>query len=466
MMTNHRAGNGLAGQGLAGQGLAGNGLARLGFAAEIAAFAERHGPITIGLAGAGQMGTDIVVEVALMPGVRIGAVSEIRPQAAIDAALMAGHAADDVVTGATAAAIDRAIEAGKIAVTESYEALCAAGRIDVVIDATGNPNIGTLVALEAMRHGKHVVMLNVEADITIGRFLKEEARKAGVVYTGAAGDEPAATLELMGFAQSLGFDIVAAGKGKNNPLKFDAMPEDYEAEAKARNMNARMLVEFVDGSKTMIEMVAVANATGLVPDVPGMHGPSATRDQLAQVLATKQDGGILNRSGVVDYSIGKGVAPGVFCVVKPRHERVTERMTDLKVGPGPCYALLRPYHLTSLETPLSAVRAVMHKRPDMQPLDHPVAECVAVAKRDLAVGERLGKIGERDYRGFAMRWIEAREGGALPLGLAEAAKVVTPIKAGQRLTYENCVPDDALVVTQTRRRLDQTDARFVTAQGS
>ncbi|SEC19664.1 Predicted homoserine dehydrogenase, contains C-terminal SAF domain [Rhizobiales bacterium GAS191] len=464
MMTNQIVGNGNAGIGLAGNGSTGMGLAKMGLAAEIAAYAEHHGPVTIGLAGAGQMGTDIVVEVALMQGVRIGAISEIHPQAAIDAALMAGHAAGDVVRTETASAIDGAIEAGKVAVTESYEALCAAGHIDVVIDATGNPNIGTLVALEAMRHGKHVVMLNVEADITIGRFLKEEARKAGVVYTGAAGDEPAATLELIGFAQSLGFEIVAAGKGKNNPLKFDAMPEEYEAEARARNMNARMLVEFVDGSKTMIEMVAVANATGLVPDVPGMHGPSATREQLAQVLATKQDGGILTRSGVVDYSIGKGVAPGVFCIVKPRHERVTERMSDLKVGPGPCYALLRPYHLTSLETPLSAVRAVMHKRPDMQPLDHPVAECVAVAKRDLGPGQKLGKIGERDYRGFAMRWIEAREAGALPLGLAEAAKVVKPVKAGEKLTYENCVPDDGFVVTQTRRRLDQSDARFLPAQ--
>ncbi len=139
-----------------------------------------------------------------------------------------------------------------------------------------------------MKHGKHVVMLNVEADITIGRFLREEADKAGVVFTGAAGDEPACTLELISFAQSCGFEIVAAGKGKNNPLKFDAMPEDYEAEAKARNMSPRMLVEFVDGSKTMIEMTAIANATGLVPDVPGMHGPSATREELAQVLCTEE----------------------------------------------------------------------------------------------------------------------------------------------------------------------------------
>lgn len=432
------------------------------FAAELLQRAESQGPITIGLAGAGQMGTDIVVQVALMPGMRIGAISEVRPQAAIDAALLAGHDRSDIVQAANASAIDRAIEAGKIAVTEDLHALASAGRIDVIIDATGNPNIGTLFALEVMKNGKHIVMLNVEADITIGRFLKEEARKAGVVYTGAAGDEPACTLEIIGFAKSLGFNIIAAGKGKNNPLKIDAMPADYEKEAAERNMNARMLVEFVDGSKTAIEMVAIANATGLVPDVPGMHGPTATLDELASVLCPREDGGVLHRKGVVDYSIGKGVAPGVFCIIETRHPRVLERMVDLKVGKGPYFTIFRPYHLTSLEVPLSAARAVVYKRADMEPLDHPVAEAVAVAKSNLGQGHSLGMIGENDYRGFAMTWEDARAKGALPLGLAERAKVVKPVKTGEFLTYENCVPDDSMVITQIRRRLDQSDGRFVT----
>lgn len=437
-----------------------DGIAEVGFAAGIAAHAKSRPPVTIGLAGAGQMGTDIVVQAFLMPGVRLGAVSEVRVDLAIAAIEMAGRSRDDIVMARTAQEVDAAIEAGRVAVTEDFNALCGSGRVDVVIDATGNPNVGTQIALAAMAEHKHVVMLNVEADITIGRFLKEEARRAGVVYSGAAGDEPAATLEIIGFAQSLGFDIVAAGKGKNNPLKFDATPDEYEDEARRRNMGARMLVEFIDGSKTMIEMTAVANATGLVPDVPGMHGPSATREQLAQVLCTKADGGILERSGVVDYSIGKGVAPGVFCIVKPRHPRVLERMIDLKVGPGPCFSIFRPYHLTSLEVPLSAIRAVIDQRPDMQPLDRPVAECAAVAKRDLVPGQVLGKIGEYDYRGFAMRWEMARDGNAMPLGLAERARVTKPVKAGQRLTYDNCAPDESLLITQIRRRLDQSDAQF------
>jgi predicted homoserine dehydrogenase-like protein len=423
----------------------------------------RSKPVTIGLAGAGQMGTDMVVQIALMSGLRLGAIAEVDRKAALDAALLAGHRREDIADAGTAPAIDRAIESGKLALTDNLQALASAGWIDVVIDATGNPNIGTVFALDAIKNGKHIVMLNVEADVTIGRFLKEEARSAGVVYTGAAGDEPAATLELIGFAQSLGLKIVCAGKGKNNPLNFNAVPAEYEEEARQRNMNARMLVEFVDGSKAMIEMTAIANCTGLVPDKPGMHGPAATREELAHVLIPREFGGVLSKRGCVDYSIGKGVAPGVFCIVETDHPRVLERMIDLKVGKGPFFSLLRPYHLTSLEVPLTAARAVLHKRADMAPLDHPVAECVTVAKRDLKPGETMGKIGETDYRAWAMTWAEARQANALPLGLAERAKTVKPIKAGEYLTYDNCVPDDSMVVTQIRRRLDQSDARFRTA---
>lgn len=435
-------------------------LAPVGFAAELRAHAERRGPVTIGLVGAGQMGTDMIVQVRLMAGLVIGAVCDSDPQVVRDAAALAGLGADEMTVAADGSAVDRAIEEGRLAIAEDYRALCAAGRIDVIIDATGSPNTGALVALDAIRHGKHVVMLNVEADITVGRLLRAEAKKAGVVYTGAAGDEPAATLELIGFAQSLGLEIVAAGKGKNNPLKFDAVPEDFESEAKARKMSSRMLVEFVDGTKTMVEMTAVANATGLVPDVPGMHGPAAAREELAQVLCTKADGGILSRSGVVDYSIGKGVAPGVFCIVKPRHPRVAERMIDLKVGRGPCFLLFRPYHLTSLETLLSAARAVLWRQADLAPLGHPVAECAALAKRDLQPGEILGKIGAHDYRGFAMRWEEARQDRAVPLGLAEGARVTRLVRAGEKLTADNCAPDDTLPIIRLRQQLDATDDRL------
>ena len=428
--------------------------------AELKAREEAGRPVTIGLAGCGQMGTDIVVQLNRMPGLRLGAVAEMRAPQAKAAAALAGFPEERTVYADSPAAIDAAIAEGLIAITSDPETLARSGLVDVVIDATGNPNTGTQFALRAIANGKHVVMLNVEADITIGRHLHAEAKRAGVVYTGAAGDEPAATLVLIGGAQSIGLEVVCAGKGKNNPLKWDAVPADYEAEAKARNMNARMLVEFVDGSKTMVEMVAIANCTGLVPDIPGMHGPAATRDELASVLIPKEHGGVLSKKGCVDYSIGKGVAPGVFCIVTTDHPRLQERMIDLKVGKGPYFALTRPYHLTSLEVPLSAARAVLHSHADMVPLEQPVAECITLAKRDLAVGEVLGRIGETDYRAWAMTHAEARNANAIPLGLAQGAKVVKPVKKGERITYDNCVPDESLIVTQIRRRLDQTDTRF------
>ena len=423
-------------------------------ALELRRHAETKGPVTVGLAGAGQMGTDLVVQLARMPGLRLGALSEINVERAKAALTLAGHDVDHFAEAKGANDIDRLIEAGRIAITQDLDALVRAGRIDVVIDATGSPETGAIFALAAIAAGKPIVMLNVEADITIGRYLHEEAQRAGIVYTGAAGDEPAAALELIGFAQSLGLDIVCAGKGKNNPLDFNAVPADYEAEAKRRNMNAHMLVEFVDGSKTMVEMVALANATGLVPDIPGMHGPSAPVDQLHAVFCPRDEGGLLSRKGVVDFTIARGVAPGVFAVAEMRHPRLRERMGDLQLGAGPYYTFFRPYHLTSLEVPLSAAAAVLHGVSHMRPLATPVAEVGARAKRDLAPGQKLDAIGEYCYRGFALTRTDALARNALPLGLAQGATVARSIAAGDYLTYANCAPDEELEIVKVRRAQD------------
>jgi predicted homoserine dehydrogenase-like protein len=216
-----------------------------------------------------------------------------------------------------------------------------------------------------------------------------------------------------------------------------------------------MLVEFVDGSKTMVEMAAIANATGLVPDVPGLHGPKADRDELARVLIPKADGGILERKGVVDYTIGKGVAPGVFVIVEATHPRIIERMDDLHVGKGPYYSFFRPYHLTSLEVPLTAARIMLHGKPDMVPLPRPVAEVCAVAKRDLAAGETFDAIGETCYRSYTMEAAQARRSGAVPVGLLEGGKVLKPVRKGELLTSDNALPDVTTRLYDLRRRQDE-----------
>ena len=411
-------------------------------------------PIRVGLIGSGEMGTDIVTQCGIMQGITVAAIAEIAPGAAERALAIAGRDEDSHASASTQPQFDQLLERGKTALTQDAQLVCKSPHVDVVIDATGKPGVGAEIGLTAMEHGKHLVMMNVEADVTIGAYLAHEARKLGVVYTLGAGDEPSSCIELINFVKSLGYPIVAAGKGKNNPLNIDATPDAYMDEAKRRNMNARMLVEFVDGSKTMVEMAAISNATGLVPDKPGMHGPAATLEQLADVLCPREDGGVLSRSGCVDYSIGKGVAPGVFVIAKAPHERIHERMSDLKMGKGPYFKFVRPYHLTSLEVPLSCARTVLYRSADMVPLPVPVSEVCAVAKRDLKEGEKLDAIGEYTYRAWIMTCGDAAAQKAVPCGLLEGGKVTRAIRKGELLTSANVAVDTAAKIYKLRQRQD------------
>lgn len=429
-------------------------VALTGLARDLARRADEGKPVRIGVIGSGEMGTDLVTQGMLMPGIEVCAISTRRPHTARDAIRIAYGDEAKASEADSQSKVTAAIEAGRIAIT-SNDMLVTNPLIDVVIDATGKPGVAADFCLSAMEHGKHLVMMNVEADVTIGCLLKKEADRLGVVYSLGAGDEPSSCMELIEFVSALGCTVVAAGKGKNNPLNHDAIPDDYRAEAERRNMNPRMLVEFVDGSKTMVEMCAIANATGLVPDRPGMHGPAANRDELAKVLIPRADGGVLSRKGVVDYTIGKGVAPGVFVIVEATHPRVIERLDDLHVGKGPYYGLFRPYHLTSLEVPLTAARIMLYGKPDMVPLPRPVAEVCAVAKRDLAAGETFDAIGETCYRSWTMTVGDARARHAVPVGLLEGGKVLKPVKKGELLTADNAAPDTSTRLFALRRQQDE-----------
>ncbi|GAB5375877.1 MAG: NAD(P)H-dependent oxidoreductase [Acuticoccus sp.] len=407
----------------------------------------------IGLIGSGEMGTDIVSRAVHMDGVDVAAIADLNPAAAHKAVSLAtledGHSAD----AATTDRLNAVIESGKTAVAPSADVILESGLVDVIVDATGVPAVGAEIGLRGMEAGKHLVMMNVEADVTIGAYLKAEAERLGVVYSLGAGDEPSSCMELIEFVSAMGHKIVCAGKGKNNPLNHDATPDAYQEEADRRNMNARMLVEFVDGSKTMVEMAAIANATGLVPDRPGMHGPAAGPKELNKVLIPKADGGVLSAAGRVDFSVGKGLAPGVFVVAEMAHPRIRERMEDLKMGEGPYFTFLRPYHLTSLEVPLTCARVVLYGKADMVPLDRPSAEVCALAKRDLAPGDTLDQIGEYCYRATIMTVREAQAAGAIPCGLLAGAKATAPIRKGELLTSANvAVPADSRLAALRARQ--------------
>lgn len=405
---------------------------------------ERAGtPIRVGLVGAGQMGRGFIAQVAGIPGMEVTAASDLDVERARDAFRDTDQEPVEKENGTP----------GSPAVTDDFLDLTRSDSVDVVVEATGIPEVGARAAYEAIHNGKHVVMLNVETDVTVGHVLDRMARSAGVVYTGSAGDEPGVIMDLYDFADSLGFNVVAVGKGKNNPLDPSATPDSLAKEAKGKRMNPKMLASFVDGTKTMVEMAAVANATGFVPDIPGMHGPKETDpDRLGETFSLREEGGILSSYGTVDYVLG--VAPGVYIIVRPGSAPVRETLAYVGRGDGPNYVLYRPYHLTSLETPLSVARAAIYGEATITPLSAPTAEVVAVAKRDLASGEKLGGIGGTDYHGFTYKVSEARE--MVPCGVAEGARLTKPVSRGQPITRDAVELDSGSFVVGLRSLQEAT----------
>ena len=432
-----------------------NAVRRGGLAEALARREDEGRPVRVAVIGAGEMGTDLVTAIAAMKGMEIAVLVDRRLASWKPALAIAGLPEDAGAVCENAAAVSRAVEAGRMAVVADASLALGEPLVDCVIDATGVPAAGAEYGMATLEAGKHLVMMNVEADVTVGALLQHEARQRDLIYTIGAGDEPSSTIELYDFVTALGYQVVCAGKGKNNAFRIDAVPADYEEEAARRNMNPRMLVEFVDGSKTMVEMACIANATGLTPDVPGMHGPDCALEDLDKVMVPKTDGGILSGPGKVDFTVGRGVAPGIFVVADMRHPRINERMSDLHLGEGPYFTFYRPYHLTSLEVPLSAARAVIYGTSDMMPLDRPVAEVCAVAKRDLKPGDRLDFIGETTYRSWTMRAEEARAARALPVGLLHEGTVTAPIATGELLTAEKCTVVEDSVLARLRRRQDE-----------
>lgn len=275
-------------------------------------------------------------------------------------------------------------------------------------------------------------MLNVETDVTIGMYLANKANKNNVVYSVANGDEPVACKELYDFSVDLGFEIVCVGKGKNNPLDQTANPDTCLEKATKKNMNPKMLASFEDGSKTMIEMTALANAINLPPDQIGMNGPVSSVEELNKVLIPQADGGVLSESGRVDYAFGP--APGVFSIVKSDNPTVIEEMEYLSMGEGPYYTLYRPYHLASIEAPRSIGMAIINNEPGLQPKSW-IAEVIGHAKKDLKKGEKIDGIG--GFATYGVTYPVANTDNLIPLGLLEGATVIKELKKGEPITKDS-----------------------------
>ena len=269
-------------------------------------------PIKVGVIGAGQMGRGMIAQISTIPGMIVAGISDIN----LD---KANKAADEYRKTDT--------YGNDVHTSTDFKDIIHDENVEIVVEATGVTEVGAKVAMETLLAKKHLVLINVEIDITIGSLMKQMYDAAGLIYTGSDGDEPAAVVELYEFAKTMGMEVLVAGKGKNNKLKVTANPDTAKEEAESKNMNPHMLAAFQDGTKTMAEMNLLSNAIGFVPDITGMHGVSADLDTTLEKLTTKENGGVLDNFGVVEYV--DGLAPGVFVIVKGQNEGVSEELNYL-----------------------------------------------------------------------------------------------------------------------------------------
>jgi predicted homoserine dehydrogenase-like protein len=406
---------------------------------------ETGRPLRVGLVGAGQMGRGFAAQMLRMPGISLSAVLDVQRDRAEEALGQAGITPDRATTTDAAA---RAIENGGSVALGGIDELGALP-LDVVVEATGVPDVGAWAAIESLAAGMGFATLTVESDVTIGKYLALLARESGSIYSVCRGDEPVETKILVDFARDLNFEVICAGKGKNNPLDRYATPESLADRAARKGMNPKMLTSFVDGSKAMIEMAALANTTGLGVSKRGMHGPPSTVPTLHETFALREDGGLLERAGVVDYCTGP-VAPGVFVVVRTEDPYVHHEMTYLQMGDGPYFSLYRPYHLASLEAPLTVYEMVLDHRASLTS-EYWTAEVGAETKRPLKAGERIDGIGGSTVRGLIDPAEDFVRDNGVPLGVLAGATLRHDLPADHLLTYDDVdLLEDTTIVRMRR----------------
>src|SRR5438128_9211378 len=414
-------------------------------------------PVHVALIGAGKFGSMFLSQVPHTPGLEVPVIVDLDPERAREACRTVGW------------------EQTRISATRFTDDGAAATSvgIEVIVEATGNPAAGIRHARAAIAGGKHIVMVNVEADVLAGPLLADEARRAGVVYSLAYGDQPALTAEMVDWARATGFRVVAAGKGtKYLPLYHDVTPDDVWSyygltadEARAAGMNSQMFNSFLDGTKSAIEMAAIANATGL--DVPrdGLMFPPCGVDDLPQVLRPRTDGGMLERSGMVEVvsSLERDGRPvfrdlrwGVYVVLEAPTAYAADcfKQYGLKTdASGRFAAMYKPYHLIGLELNISILSAALRNEPTGQPQDFR-GDVAAVAKRDLRAGEMLDGEGGYTVWGKLMPARKSLSAGALPIGLAHRVKLKSDVAHGAVVRWSDVEVDENNDAIRTRKAME------------
>jgi predicted homoserine dehydrogenase-like protein len=408
-------------------------------------------PVRVGLIGAGKFGSMFLAQIPSTPGIEVAMIADLAPDRARDACRRVGW--DSARLAATR-------------FTDDATKLFAAPDLEVVVEATGHAPAGIAHARGAIAGGKHIVMVNVEADVLAGPLLAQEARRAGVVYSLAYGDQPALICELVDWARACGFTVIAAGKGtKYLPEYHASTPATVwgyygltPEQARVGGMNPQMFNSFLDGTKSGIEMAAVANATGLTPPPDGLRFPPVGTHELAETLRPGNAAGGLHHAGQVEvvsslHRDGTAVANdlrwGVYVVFEAPTDYTARCFKEYGVvtdATGRISALYRPFHLIGLELNVSILSAALRHEPTGMP-DNFRADVVATAKRDLKAGEMLDGEGGACVWGKLLPARASLEIGGLPIGLASGVPITRNVKAGQTVTWNDV-------------RIDPTDAAY------
>ena len=421
-------------------------------------------PVRVALIGAGKFGSMFLSQIPHTPGLEVTIIADLDPDRAREACRTVGWDA-------------ARIDATKF--TDDGAAAIKRPEIDVVIEATGHPAAGIRHARAAIAAGKHIVMVNVEADVLAGPLLAEEARTAGVVYSLAYGDQPALTAEMVDWARATGFKVVAAGKGtKYLPIYHDVTPKDVwshygltAGEAQSAGMNPQMFNSFLEGTKSAIEMAAIANACGLDVPAKGLAFPPCGVDDLPHIMRPREHGGVLEKSGIAEVvsSLERDGRPvfrdlrwGVYVVMEAPNDYAADcfRQYGLKTDASGRYAAMyKPYHLIGLELNISVLSAALRNEPTGQPREFR-GDVASVAKKDLRAGEMLDGEGGYTVWGRAMPAADSLKIGALPIGLAHRVKLKNDVAHGAVVRWSDVEIDAKADEVVTRRAMEQRFSRI------
>ncbi len=432
--------------------------------------AAENKPVRIGLIGAGKFGSMYLAQVPRTPGVHLVAIADLSPSLA--RANLARVGWDEART--RAASIDEAVKLGSTHIGDNWEALVRHPAIDVIVECTGNPAAAVEHCLAAFANRKHVVNVTVEADAFCGPLLAHKATEAGVVYSLAFGDQPALICDLVDWARTCGFPVVAAGRGhKWLPHFSQSTPETVwgyygltPEQADRGGLNPKMFNSFLDGSKPSIESTAVANATGLTVPSNGLLYPPASVEDIPFVTRPVSEGGVLERKGMVEVissleangrAIPYDIRMGVWVTVEAETDYVKNCFEEYNAHTDPSgryFTLYKRWHLIGLEVGVSVASVALRGEATGVPIGWG-ADVVATAKRDLLVGELLDGEGGYTVWGKLLPAATSAAMGGLPLGLAHGVKVLRPVKQGQSLCWADVAMDTGTSAYRSRRMMEQ-----------